>query len=123
MEDKLVVPSHLSAEMKEFWIAFNERWDCQEHHLLLLQGACEAFDQAQAARAVLEVEGAIVETGAGGRKAHPAGAIYRDSMQLFNRLMFRLGPGEGEPHIERPTGYTERYRNQRRRQREAATLK
>ena len=72
----------------------------EPHHVRLLTLACEAFDRATQAREILAVDGIIVPTADGGRKAHPAVAIERDARTAFSRLVRELDldvapPSEG----------------------------
>jgi len=53
-------PAHLSPAAAQWWTTTVEAYVLQEHHLRLLQLACEAWDRVQAARAQLEDEGLTV---------------------------------------------------------------
>jgi phage terminase small subunit len=46
-------PAHLSPSARQWWQSTVERFVLEEHHLRLLQLACEAWDRSQAARAQL----------------------------------------------------------------------
>jgi P27 family predicted phage terminase small subunit len=72
-----------------------------EHHLRLLQLACEAWDRAQQARAAIEREGLTIRTDEGGLKAHPAVGIERDSRLAVARFVRELDLDTEPPAPER----------------------
>jgi P27 family predicted phage terminase small subunit len=83
-------PSHLSPSARQWWQATVGMYVLQEHHLRLLQLACEAWDRAQAAREQLDREGVTVQGAEGGLKTHPAVAVERDSRLAVARLVREL---------------------------------
>jgi P27 family predicted phage terminase small subunit len=83
-------PSHLSPSAAKWWSSAVEAYELHEHHLRLLQLACEAWDRSQEARALLDEEGLTVRTETGGRKAHPAVAIERDARLAVARFIREL---------------------------------
>jgi P27 family predicted phage terminase small subunit len=93
-------PSHLSPSSAQWWRTTVETYILQEHHLRLLQLACEAWDRAQAARAQLEEEGLTV-FGPQGPRAHPAVAIERDARLAVARLVRELDLDVEPPVPER----------------------
>jgi P27 family predicted phage terminase small subunit len=77
---KISVPKHLSSAAKRMWR------DIRAVHVVddadkiaLLQAACEAFDRANEARAIISRDGLIVRDRFGQEKAHPACAVERDA--------------------------------------------
>jgi P27 family predicted phage terminase small subunit len=82
-------PAHLSVSAREWWRTTVERFILEEHHLRLLQLACESWDRCQAARQILETEGLTVQNEAG-IKPHPCIAIERDSRLAVARLIREL---------------------------------
>src|SRR5262249_14392744 len=82
-------PSHLSPSAAQWWRTTVEAYVLQEHHLRLLQLACEAWHRAQEARAQLEDEGLTV-SGAQGLRPHPCVAIERDARLAVARLVREL---------------------------------
>ena len=53
-------PAHLSPSAAQWWTSTVEDYELHEHHLRLLQLACEAWDRAQGARALLDNDGALL---------------------------------------------------------------
>jgi P27 family predicted phage terminase small subunit len=83
-------PSHLSPSARQWWETTIEAYVLQEHHLRLLQLACEAWDRAQEARERLNREGLTVQGADGGIKTHPAVGIERDARLAVARLVREL---------------------------------
>ena len=73
----------------------------QEHHLRLLQLACEAWDRAQAARERLDRDGVTVQGAEGGLKTHPAVGVERDARLAVARLVRELDLDAEPPVSER----------------------
>jgi P27 family predicted phage terminase small subunit len=82
-------PPHLSESARQWWQSCVDQYVLQDHHLRLLQLACEAWDRCQSAREQLDREGLILE-GRQGAKPHPAAAIARDAALVFSRLLREL---------------------------------
>jgi phage terminase small subunit len=53
-------PPHHSASARQWWATTVEAYILQEHHLRILQLACEAWDRSQAAREQLAQEGLTI---------------------------------------------------------------
>jgi P27 family predicted phage terminase small subunit len=83
-------PAHLSESSRQWWETTLALYELQEHHLRLLQLACEAWDRAQQARAQIDRDGLTVSTADGGIKTHPCIAIERDSRLGFARILREL---------------------------------
>ena len=94
-------PAHLSPSARQWWQTTVEGYVLQEHHLRLLQLACEAWDQAQKARAQLEREGMTVLGREGGVRPHPCIGIERDSRLAVARLIRELDLDTEPPVSER----------------------
>jgi phage terminase small subunit len=62
----------------------------EPHHIRLLTLACRAWDRAEEARAVLDVEGLTVKDRYGCSKTHPCIAIERDYRTQFARMVREL---------------------------------
>jgi P27 family predicted phage terminase small subunit len=90
-------PAHLRPETAAWWRAVLRDFDLEEHHLRLLQAACEAWDRLQQARERIDRDGLTIPTGDTGMKAHPAVAIERDSRLAFARLVRELDLDAGAP--------------------------
>jgi P27 family predicted phage terminase small subunit len=94
-------PSHLSPSARQWWETTVQDYVLQEHHLRLLQLACEAWDEAQKARAQLEREGLTVPGREGGVRPHPCVAIERDARLAVARLVRELDLDTEPPVSER----------------------
>jgi P27 family predicted phage terminase small subunit len=88
--DRPPPPPHLTPSAAKWWVSTVEAYELHEHHLRLLQLACEAWDRSQAARELLAAEGLTVRTETGGRKAHPAVAVERDARLAVARFIREL---------------------------------
>jgi P27 family predicted phage terminase small subunit len=94
-------PPHLSASSRQWWLSTVETYVLHEHHLRLLQLACEAWDEAQKARAQLAEEGLTVPGQQGGIRPHPCVAIERDARLAVARLVRELDLDTEPPSSER----------------------
>jgi P27 family predicted phage terminase small subunit len=94
-------PCHLSPSARQWWQTTVEAYVLQEHHLRLLQLACEAWDEAQSAREQLGREGLTVRGREGGIRPHPCIAIERDARLAVARLVRELDLDVEPPASER----------------------
>jgi P27 family predicted phage terminase small subunit len=94
-------PAHLSSSARQWWETTVEAYVLQEHHLRLMQLACEAWDRAQAAREQLERDGLMVPGREGGIRPHPCIAIERDARLAVARLVRELDLDTEPPASER----------------------
>jgi phage terminase small subunit len=83
-------PPHLSPSARHWWETTVDRYELQEHHLRLLQLACESWDRGQEAREQLEIEGLTVPGREGGIRPHPCIGIERDARLAVARLVREL---------------------------------
>lgn len=83
-------PEHLSEAAKAWWCEIVADFDAEPHHLMTLQAACEAWDAAQAARAIYTADGMSFTDDRGNVRAHPMLAVARDNRVLFARLLRQL---------------------------------
>lgn len=97
----LAPPAHLSSSARQWWQTTVAAYVLQEHHLRLLQLACEAWDRAQTARVALEREGLTVPGREGGMRPHPCIAIERDARLAVARLVRELDLDTEPPVPER----------------------
>jgi phage terminase small subunit len=96
-------PSHLERTTREWWKSVVDDFDLEPHHLRLLQLAAEAWDSAQAARAVIKKEGMTFTDRFGCPRSRPEVAIERDSRIAFARLLRELAlDGVDGPDAARP---------------------
>lgn len=93
-------PLHLTPSSREWWTSVIRDYELEEHHLRLLQLACEAWDRAQTARARLDAEGLMV-LGKDGPRPHPCVAIERDARLGFARMLRELDLDVSPPASER----------------------
>jgi len=107
-------PEHLSAAMQAWWNDVVTDYDLDQHHLRLLEAACDSWDEMVAARQLLREEGYTVATRDGGKKKHPAADIERDARLSFARLLRELDL-DAEPPAERPAWRPPALRSNRRR--------
>lgn len=94
---KPTVPKHLSAEARRLWARLTADFVLDDAGgMLLLQSACEAYDRLQAARKLIDKEGAVLRDRWGQAKPHPACGIERDARsQMHSALrLLKLAPGE-----------------------------
>jgi phage terminase small subunit len=83
-------PKHLSAKTRRWFAAVCNDFELEDHHVRLLELACEAWDRTQAARAVIDAEGMVYTDRFGAPRARPEIAIERDSRLAFARLVREL---------------------------------
>jgi P27 family predicted phage terminase small subunit len=82
-------PAHLSPSARQWWQTTVDRYRLEEHHLRLLQLACEAWDRCEQARQQIERDGLTIAGREGGRP-HPCVAIERDARLAVARLLREL---------------------------------
>lgn len=81
---------HLSAASRRWVQAIADEYELDAHHERLLQGAAEAWDRAQEARAQVAKDGPYIEDRFGQLRAHPAVTVQKDALVLFARLVREL---------------------------------
>jgi P27 family predicted phage terminase small subunit len=99
-------PDHLSKSTQQWWKAVLDAYDLQDHHVRILQLACEAFDRAQEARQTLEFEGLVMPSRQGS-KVNPLVRVANDCTVIFVRCVRELGL-DVEPPDSRPPALTRR---------------
>jgi hypothetical protein len=91
-------PTHLSGPARRLYAAVTARYVLEAHHIAILVKALEAFDRADAARAIVESAGLLVTSRLGEVKPSPAVVIERDSRAAFYSGIKQLGLDlEGPP--------------------------
>jgi P27 family predicted phage terminase small subunit len=83
-------PGHLSDDTKSWWRSAVKNYALEEHHLRLLQAACESWDRLQQAREAINKDGITFRDDRGNLRAHPAVAIEKDARIGFARLVREL---------------------------------
>jgi phage terminase small subunit len=74
-----------------------EGWTLEEHHERVLTATCRAWDTMEAAERLLDRDGLVVDTKAGGPRAHPAVKIAAEA-----RLQFFRGVRELDLDLDAP---------------------
>src|SRR3546814_11245213 len=92
-------PAHLSEIMKSWWMKVNSDFAMEAHHLHLLKLACEAWDQAEAARVALLLQGTTFYDRWQQPRQRPELAIQQQARRDFSRFVSELGL----PNTEVPT--------------------
>jgi P27 family predicted phage terminase small subunit len=105
-------PPHLSPSAAKWWTTTVESFVLEEHHLRLLQLACEAWDEAQKAQEQLDREGLTVPGREGGMRPHPCVAIRRDARLAVARLVRELDL-DTEPPVQERVGPPALFSNNR----------
>lgn len=96
---KPTVPKHLKTEARQMWTRLLSDFTIDDGAgLALLQAACESFQRAQEARAILDKAGAILTDRFGQQKVHPACAVERDAKASMIAALraLRLAPDGAE---------------------------
>ena len=101
--DKLA-PNHLSDNMKSWWRQINDTFELESQHLKILTLACEAFDQAEIARAHLAIHGNVYVDRWGQPKQRPEIQIQQQARRDFARLLRELGLDSSGPELPRHPG-------------------
>ena len=94
-------PDHLRPPTQVWWTSVLKDYALEDHHLRLLQAACESWDRAQEAREILARDGIVVGGREGGMRPHPAVGIERDSRLAFVRTLRELDLDVEAPGPER----------------------
>ena len=88
----MTIPKHLSAESKRTWRRVAGEYDLTPDAEMLLRGALENWDRAQAARELVSREGIVLNG-----KRHPAVDVEKQAYGLFQRFMRALGLDVAQP--------------------------
>ena len=96
------VPAHLSPESKKFFRKAVEDFELDDHHLLLLVKALEAFDLAEKCRKILDKEGLVYTDRFGSPRARPETKILNDSRNAVRTIFRELGFDLNDDNQSRP---------------------
>lgn len=102
MPKRAKVPSHLSEESAKWFRAVLAEYELGEHHLRILQAACESWDRCQEARRVLAEQGLTYLDRFGAPRGRPEIAVERDNRLAFLRAVRELGLDLEQPTTPRP---------------------
>lgn len=83
-------PDHLAPETAAWWKSVVADYQLEEHHLRLLQAACESWDTIQKAREAIREHGMTCTDARGIVRARPEIQIERDSKTSFRQLIREL---------------------------------
>lgn len=83
-------PDHLDPATARWFETVCATYDLEPHHIRLLTLACEAFDRAAQARAILDEHGLTYLDRFEAPRARPEIAVERDSRTAFARLLREL---------------------------------
>ena len=95
-------PSHLREATQAWWSSVVADYALDEHHLKLLQSACECWDRAQLCRELLRRHGLTYEDRFKQPRARPEAAIERDARTQFVRCLRELALDIEGPEAARP---------------------
>jgi P27 family predicted phage terminase small subunit len=84
-------PKGLRPATRRWWRVLCREFDLEQHHLLLLEGCCRAWDRAEEARELLDREGVTFTDRFGQRRLTPAATVERDQRAAFARMLGQLG--------------------------------
>jgi phage terminase small subunit len=84
-------PKGLRLAQRRLWKAVIAAYECEAHHLAILEAACRELDRAERAEAMIASDGEYLTDRYGGTKAHPAVAVSRSSRLAAARLLRELG--------------------------------
>ena len=97
-------PKDLRPETKAWWRLVVADYPLEDHHIHLLTLAARAWDEANAARAIVLREGLTTRDRWGQVKAHPACAIEQKSRNDYARLLRELNlDPEAAPELPSPS--------------------
>lgn len=84
-------PAHLRAASKRWWSAIASEYELEAQHLALLDQAAKCLDRIDAARAILDRDGVVVQDRFGCARQHPGVNIELQNKTIFARLVREIG--------------------------------
>ncbi len=103
-------PTHLKRPGKALWRTVCGDFQLENHHLAVLQVACESLDRATQAREQIETDGLTYRDAKDVIHPHPCVAIERDSRTLLLRSLRELSlDASGAEQYVRPSRIANRY--------------
>jgi phage terminase small subunit len=103
------VPTHLSKASAEFFRKSIADYELDDHHILLLVKALEAFDLAEQCRKILDKEGLTYTDRFGSPRARPETKILNDSRNAVKNIFRELGFDLADDNSSRPPLIAGRY--------------
>ncbi len=95
-------PAHLRAPTRRWFEKIASDYVLESHHLKLLQAAAEAWDESQAARERIRVEGMTVTDRFAQVKPHPCVQVQHVAAVRFAKLVRELNLDQTQPDESRP---------------------
>jgi P27 family predicted phage terminase small subunit len=96
-------PAHLGPSGRDLWAGILRGYQLDEtHQRAILASACEASDRMVEAREAITRDGAYIDGGRYGMKAHPGLAVERDSRLAMVRCLRELGLDLAKEGAARP---------------------
>ena len=94
-------PAGLKASTRRWFLDVVTEWELDPHHHRLLALACQAWDEASAAAAMVSAEGLVLVMPSGAKRPHPAIRIANEARGVFVRCLRELDldvapPAEGK---------------------------
>lgn len=102
-------PSHLSKQSQDFYRKTVASYNLDDHHLLLLVKALEAFDLAEKCRKILDIEGFTYIDRFNAPRARPENKILNDSRNAVRTIFRELGFDLADDNNSRPPLIAGRY--------------
>ena len=87
-------PPHLSDSSAAWFRDVVGKYKLEPHELRLLTLACEALDEVDEAREIIEADGLVITNYHGNEKRHPAARVRDKAATRFYRLVEKLGISE-----------------------------
>jgi phage terminase small subunit len=97
-------PAYLEPVTRRWYAGIVRTYELEPHHFKLLEGAGAAWDQYEAARAIVAREGLTYLDRFKCPRARPEVAIMRDARILYARLLRELALDVTAPGDARPPG-------------------
>jgi P27 family predicted phage terminase small subunit len=101
----LKIPKHLSQESRNFYRKVVQEFELEDHHLKILQAACETWDRVVEARIEVEKNGSFFVDRWNQSRENPAAKSERDQKVVFARLIRELNLDIAAPDSRPPSLY------------------
>lgn len=95
-------PSTLSRAAQRRWRAIVNEFELSASELIVLEEGLLAWDRLGQARALLDRDGLVVATGAGGLKPHPAANVEAESRRAVFAAFRQLGLDTADESPRKP---------------------
>jgi P27 family predicted phage terminase small subunit len=109
-DTKFAPPKHLSKESAEFFRKTLVDYELEEHDVLLLVKAMEAFDLAEKCTKILDKDGLTYIDRFGAPRARPEAKILNDSRNAMKNILREIGLSLADDNKSRPPLIARRYK-------------